>query len=59
MNFKDKTIKEVKELTEQFKKQNPEVKTAEELLERPRVLDMTELLGWRPKNIIADIVEKE
>ena len=75
MDFKDKTIKEVKELTEQFKKQNPDVKTAEELLEpkckcgdkeknhhkvkgfcykckcqkfvadeRPKVLDMTELI---------------
>ena len=45
MDFKDKTVKEVKELTEQFKKQNPEIKTAEELLdERPIILDMTGLI---------------
>lgn len=45
MNFKDKKVKEVKKLTEEFKKQNPEIKTAEELLEeRPRILDMTELI---------------
>ena len=33
MNFEGKKVGEVKELTEQFKKQNPDVKTAEELLE--------------------------
>lgn len=33
MEFKDKNIKEVKQLTEQFKEQNPEIKTAGELLD--------------------------
>ncbi len=32
-NFEDMTIKELRKLTEQFKDQNPEFKTAEELLE--------------------------
>lgn len=33
MEFKDKTVDEVKQLTKQFKEQNPEIKTAEELLD--------------------------
>lgn len=33
MNFQNLTISQVKELTEQFKKNNPDVKTSEELLE--------------------------
>ena len=32
MNFQNLTIKQVKELTEQFKRINPDVKTPEELL---------------------------
>ena len=36
MNFKDKTVGEVKKLNEQFKEQNPDVKTVEELLEGPK-----------------------
>ena len=32
MYFSPKTIKEIRELTKQYKEQNPEVKTAEELL---------------------------
>ena len=31
--FEDMTIKELREQTEQFKKQNPNVQTAQELLE--------------------------
>ena len=31
--FKDMTIKELRKLTEQYKEQNPNVQTAQELLE--------------------------
>jgi len=34
--FEDMTIRELKKLNEEFKKQNPEIKTAEELLEEVR-----------------------
>lgn len=44
--LKNKTISEVKELTKQFKEQNPDVETPEELLKKKvKVLDMTEVLG--------------
>ncbi len=36
MNFENLTIGQMKELTEQFKKNNPEIKTAQELLEEER-----------------------
>ena len=32
-NFDDLTIKELRELTEQFKEQNPNIQTTQELLE--------------------------
>ncbi len=33
LNFEDMTIGELRKLNEQFKDQNPEIKTAQELLE--------------------------
>ena len=38
MNFQNLTIKQVKELTEQFKKINPDVKTPGELLDEFQTL---------------------
>lgn len=36
MNFQNLNISQIKELTEQFKKNNPGIKTSEELLEEER-----------------------